>query len=72
MDEIGRDAAFSIDPHKTDEITAQMVHFAQMSAAERDAIREREQKIAAEYSWEKTARETLNVYRKLKGTASDA
>lgn len=65
MDDIGRDAAFSVNPRQTDEIVSQMVHFAGMTDAERAAVRETEQRIAAEYSWERAARETLAVYQKI-------
>ena len=65
MDEIGRDAAFSI-PSPTD-ISAIAGMFERFSKGGNDIGKSVENclKIAKEYSWENTARKTLEVYRQI-------
>ena len=62
MDEIGRDAAFRVKP---DDESAILRCFSEFSG-KRENLQEqisRAKKIASEYSWEKAAALTLDVYR---------
>lgn len=62
--EIAGEASYFINPIDIDEISEAMVKFSQDSDLRRE-LQERGLKRAGDFSWEKTARETLKIYKKL-------
>ena len=64
MDEIGRDAAYGVDPDDIDDIART---FAIFSAGGKELEKRIEQAfaISQEYSYEKTAAEYIKIYKQL-------
>ena len=63
MDEIGRDAAFSIDsPTDISAISEMFERFSRGGNDIRNSV-EKCRRISREYSWEDTARKTMDVYK---------
>jgi glycosyltransferase involved in cell wall biosynthesis len=62
LPEIAGDGAVLVDPHSTDAIAAGMAEMVKSSDF-RDEMRQRGLKQSAEFTWERTARETLAVYK---------
>ncbi len=67
--EVLGDGALLVDP-LDEEALADAIRRAARQGAERDALCQRGRQRAARYSWERTARETLAVYRSVLGRAS--
>ncbi len=67
--EILGDGALLVDPHD-EEALAEAIRRAARDGTEREALRERGRRRAARYSWERTAKETLAVYRTVLERAS--
>jgi len=61
MPEVAGDAALLIDPHDVQDMSAKMLELAG-SGDLRRSLREKGIGRASQFSWEKTARETLAVY----------
>ena len=66
MDEIGRDAAYSVEPEDTDSIKEVFARFS-AGGAELDARVRQAYGISQEYSWKKAAADTFALYCKLCG-----
>lgn len=64
-DEIGRDAAFSIEDPKDSDAVAEMFGRFSAGGQEITASVEECRKIASEYNWQNTARKTLELYRSI-------
>lgn len=64
VSEIAGDAARLVNPIDTKEIAAAMIEFAENEDV-RDAYREKGLQRARDFDWDKTARETLEVYEKI-------
>ncbi|MDY0302705.1 MAG: glycosyltransferase family 1 protein, partial [Candidatus Moranbacteria bacterium] len=62
--EISGEAGYFINPINTEEMSEAILKFSQDSDLRRE-LRERGLKRAEDFSWEKTARETLKIYKKL-------
>jgi glycosyltransferase involved in cell wall biosynthesis len=62
--EIAGEAGYFINPINTEEMSEAILKFSQDSDLRRE-LRERGLKRAEDFSWEKTARETLKIYKKL-------
>ncbi|MEF3691793.1 MAG: glycosyltransferase family 1 protein [Candidatus Moraniibacteriota bacterium] len=62
--EIAGEAAYFVNPIDIEEMSEAMVNFSQDSGL-RSELRERGLKRAEDFSWEKTARETLEIYKKI-------
>lgn len=62
--EISGEAGYFINPINTEEMSEAILKFSQDSDLRRE-LRERGLKRAKDFSWEKTARETLKIYKKL-------
>jgi glycosyltransferase involved in cell wall biosynthesis len=66
LPEVAGDAAFLVDPYNVDEIAAAMRRVLQDGELAHD-LHHRGLARAAQFSWEKTARETIAVYEKVLG-----
>ncbi|MBQ7403189.1 MAG: glycosyltransferase family 4 protein [Lentisphaeria bacterium] len=66
MDEIGRDAAFGVDPHDINSI-ADTFHYFSENPPDLSARVEAAYNISREYSWEKTAEKHYALYQSLMG-----
>ena len=66
MDEIGRDAAFSVEPDDIDSISDMFAVFS-AGGAEVDARVQMAYDISQEYSWQKSAAKTFELYCQLSG-----
>ncbi len=66
LPEIAGGAAVLVDPHSSDSIASGMVEMLSCSNFSEE-IRQRGLKRAAEFTWERTAKETLAVYKKAYG-----
>jgi glycosyltransferase involved in cell wall biosynthesis len=64
MKEVARNAAYLVNPYSVDDITKAMQLIARNKKL-REGLIEKGFKRAREYSWKKTARETLKVYEKV-------
>ena len=62
MPEVAGEAAILVDPHNTDQISAEMSRLLNDEQL-RDALKTKGQKEAAEYSWERTSELYLNLYQ---------
>jgi len=68
LPEVGGDAAAYFDPHDTGDITRCLEEIL-VDDARREAMRAKSLARAAEFSWQRTASETLDVYHKVIGDA---
>ena len=66
MDEIGRNAAFGVDPYDIDGIADNFRYFSENPPELQDRI-ESAYKISREYSWERTAGKHYALYQSLRG-----
>jgi glycosyltransferase involved in cell wall biosynthesis len=64
LPEVVGDAALMFDPRDVDALAANLTHVVNEPAL-RDELRAKSLARAAQFSWERTARETLAVYRSL-------
>ncbi|MBI5650019.1 MAG: glycosyltransferase family 4 protein [Chloroflexi bacterium] len=69
LPEVVGDAALMFDPRDVDTLTAQITRALNDSAL-RDELRAKSHARAAQFSWERCARETLNVYRHVSRTTN--
>lgn len=60
--EVFGDSVIYFDPYKLDDLISKMKHVLNISSQERDKIIKKGIQKTKEFSWEKTARQTLKVY----------
>ncbi len=68
LPEVAGDAALLVDPYNVEEIAAAMVNVLSDPGLSED-LRRRGLERSKEFSWERTALQTLEVYRKILGEA---
>jgi len=71
LPEVGGDAVLYVDPHSVDEIAARVRQIVEDPGLQSD-LRRRGFARAQEFTWRRTAEDTLDVYRKLLGSVGES
>ncbi len=64
LNELGKDCSYHVDPYSEEQITAAILDLAQDDSLRKELVRKGDEK-SKQFSWAKTADETMNVYRRV-------